>query len=284
MNDIARRTIEELLVRYDLEPDLQDIYVEGYFDKEIYSSCLAKAKCTSRALYVIDVVDIPFGLLCKHGLSEGNKQRVIVLARELASLTARKCAFLCVVDRDLDHWFGPLETCNSLRWSKYCSVELFFLTEEIIRSIVLDACRIRVKDYQVFYQSLIETLTALYLFRLVDYDLKMKLEWVSVDRCLSRSGDSIVFDSTGYVRKVLQQNSKTKNSDLFMKTLSDWKNKVSGDPRLFIRGHDLTGILAWSVQKFSGIREMSHSIAVERLMILLAGHHPEILAELTPNI
>ena len=50
MTELARRTIEELLVRYELEPTLRDVYVEGHFYEDILSSCCRKSGLSERAV------------------------------------------------------------------------------------------------------------------------------------------------------------------------------------------------------------------------------------------
>ena len=102
MTELARRTISELRARYDLEPSLRDIFVEGKFDQDVLSNCLRGPEHRDRMIYDIDSVDIPSELLGVHELTDGKKQRVIALARELAPLPS-KCLYRCLVDRDLDH-------------------------------------------------------------------------------------------------------------------------------------------------------------------------------------
>ena len=109
MIDIDRRTIAELFARYELEPELADVFVEGTFDREILVQSLNEVQ-SGYTFYEIDVIDIPQDILKKHRLSCGNKQRVIALARELSTLPDN-VQYQCLVDKDLDHWFGSLEAC-----------------------------------------------------------------------------------------------------------------------------------------------------------------------------
>mgnify|MGYP001373265796 CR=1 FL=1 len=80
---LPRRTINELLTRYDLEPELFDIYVEGYFDRDIIDACLYGKTDINIAIYVIDSIDVGIDVLDKYGLTSGNKQRLIALSKEL---------------------------------------------------------------------------------------------------------------------------------------------------------------------------------------------------------
>ena len=64
-------------------------------------------------------------LLGKYNLTEGQKQRVITLAKELADQGLQ--GYKCLVDKDLDHWLGRVEEVPNLLWTDYCSVEAYFL-------------------------------------------------------------------------------------------------------------------------------------------------------------
>ena len=42
MFDVEKRTVEELIARYEFEPGLRDIYVEGEFDSDLLTASQAK--------------------------------------------------------------------------------------------------------------------------------------------------------------------------------------------------------------------------------------------------
>jgi hypothetical protein len=58
MSPDDRRTIEELIARYELEPTLRDIYVEGYTDALFFRWFLQKSNATNAIVYEIDCVEI----------------------------------------------------------------------------------------------------------------------------------------------------------------------------------------------------------------------------------
>ncbi len=57
--DNERRTLEELVTRYQLEPELRDIYVEGKTDKILLEWFLEQKGVENFAVYEIDTVEIP---------------------------------------------------------------------------------------------------------------------------------------------------------------------------------------------------------------------------------
>jgi hypothetical protein len=269
MTDFARRTINELLVRYELEPELQDVFVEGQFDQDVLTSYFRAAKQIDRMVYEIDTVEVPSELLIKHGLTEGNKQRVIALSRELAELPV-ECSYRCFIDKDLDHWFGPLESTARLVWTEFCSIELNFFSDEILRDVLISAAKTKIALWEQYIESMTLTLCGLYALRLADRELGWNLKWLSIDRCLSYENCRVNFNFTDYVDRLLSNNRKSHNKEQFETSVDEWKNKLVDDHRNFIRGHDLVELLAWTVNKFRGIKEFSSPVAIQRLFVLLA--------------
>ena len=277
MTDIARRTIEELQARYELEPELEDIFFEGVFDREVISSALWPTG-TGRAIYEIETVDVPSALLLAQALTEGNKQRVIALARELATVEGN-CAYRCLVDRDLDHWFGDLEATRGLRWSTYCAIELHFLSADVLRDIVVVTCKARIENFDIFLDSLTHTLSELYAMRLSDRKLALSLRWPPFESCLSSDGDRVLFALNEYQDKLLQSNGKAKLKTAFAATAQQFRQGFSDDCRHHIRGHDLVALLVWAIRKYRGIRELSSETALQRLLVLLARGVPGLREE-----
>lgn len=264
-----RRTINDLLIRYELEPSLKDIFVEGLFDKEILGQYAKANNHDDVSFYEIDSVDVPSELLKKYHLTEGNKQRVIALANELSNLS-KDAKVICLVDKDLDHFFEEVKDTVRLRWSMYCSIEGHYLSDHTISDIVLTAGRAKIEDPQIFMRSLEGVLKKLYALRLSDRKLSLNLNWVSLKKYLKKKGNSIDFDNKSYIRALLNSNAKMKILNAFTAEYDEWILRVNCDIRDCSRGHDYTEMLAWSIEAFGGQKEFSTSVAVERLFVLLA--------------
>lgn len=269
MSENTRWTINELRARYELEPTIRDVFVEGKFDQEILSSCLRNAKQHDRIVYEIDNIEVPNDLVFNHGLTLGNKQRVIILARELALLPA-DCEYRCIVDRDLDHWFGILETTPRLIWLKYCSIELYFFSEDILKDLLINMAKSKISNWHEYFNSLINVLSDLYALHLTDHELNWSLKWLSVDKSLIRSRNSIDFDLLDFVKRLLLKNGKSKYQEQFTKHFSKWRKKLHGDHRCYMRGHDFVSLLSWTIANFNGVKDMSSAVIIERIFVLLA--------------
>ncbi len=268
MNEDIRRNLSELLARYQLEPELADVYVEGVFDREVLA-CAFRSGSPCTTFYEIDTVDVPDDTLRKHGFSPGMKQRVIALSRELAELPDES-RVLCLVDRDLDHWFGALEESRRLRWTIFCSIEAHFLTLPIANDVLVITGRARITNMELFFDSLGQTLRDLYCLRLADREHQFALKWVALKKYLSSGQDSIGFDLGRYIDAVLNANAKMSHRKAFLRSVKSWRQRLDCDLRSAFRGHDYVDLLAWAITEFNGHREFASPVAVERLFVLLS--------------
>jgi len=268
MSNDERHTIDELLARYELEPTLKDVYVEGQFDREILARHFETVDADF-VFYEIGSVEIPASLLIGQGLSEGNKQRVILLSRELARIQG-DLNYRCLIDRDLDHWFGELEAVPRLIWTQYCSIELYFLTKELLFDLLVWAAKIKVVDFDVFLHSFKSVLVVLYTMRLADRELGWAMDWIEAYKCLRIDGSGLLFDQEEFVNRLLAKNAKGRLKEEFLVKMEGWKIRLDGDVRLFIRGHDFIELLAWSVGKCKGLKPFASAESFQRLFVLLA--------------
>lgn len=269
MSDLDdRRSIEEIKMRYKLEPELDDLYVEGAFDKELLTYFLS-SKGSTKTIYEIDTIDLPMEKLVRHGLSDGQKQRVICLALELKDLEG-VLQYRCLVDKDLDHWLNNIMHIPRLKWTEFCTLELHLLTKPILETILKISCKAKIDDFDLYIKTLFNTLKKLYAMRLADRELEWKMTWIDYEKYLSFDGNQINFDDKKYMLALLLSNHKSKQLKNFEQLFSNWESKLKGDIRNSVRGHDLTDLLSISVKKFKGLKSISTPEAIERLYILLA--------------
>jgi len=271
MTMTERKTLAELRARYELEPTLQDVYVEGRFDQEILFKYFKEKGQSERIVYEIDSVDITADKIVLHGLTEGNKQRVVVLARELAGALSKDCSYRCIVDKDFDHWLGTLETTLRLVWTEFCSIELYFHTDELLSDFILLTAKARIHNWSVFTTSFNAVLRDIYSVRLTAINLNWSMDWLLPDKCMTVQDDDIKFDLSEFVLRLLSKNGKLSSKDEFNVALNKNRGVLSGDPRNSIYGHDFIYLIAWTIRNFSGMREFDSEAAIGRLFILTAG-------------
>src|SRR5262245_55760844 len=107
-----RRTLPELKIRYNLEPNLRDIYVEGSTDRSIIEWYTFAAGHSDVSVYEIGAVNIPATWIFELGLPDNNRSRVIALSLFLVELAPRPDNVFCIADKDFEAVTG-LKVVNS---------------------------------------------------------------------------------------------------------------------------------------------------------------------------
>ena len=232
--NLPRWKITELQTRYSLEPSLRDVFVEGIFDKELIDLCYDQFADSRRITYAIHSLEIDQNVLDRHGLTSGNKQRVIALCRELAVEDHQSVA--CFVDRDLDHWLGELEIRPGLIWSDFCDLEACFFDDMTIKSLVIDASRCRIDDWDCFYSSLTQVLTIIYSIRLSVIESRLRIPLIDVTKCLSTRNSGIQIDISDFVFRSLNGRAHQDEIKKIEISSGEWLEKFkSEDHRLTVR-------------------------------------------------
>lgn len=133
MKDEERRKFDELVARYELEPELRDIYVEGTTDKNLLEWFLKQKGQQDFVVYEIDTVDIPADRLFELGLSDGKQGRVIALALDMQSYLSEIPPHLtCIADRDFDWLLGKEYVCELLLFTDYSCLDMYLFNEIVI--------------------------------------------------------------------------------------------------------------------------------------------------------
>lgn len=275
MSDLPKRTLDEIKARYFFEPSIHDIYVEGEFDNQIIMAWCRKYNEDKIVSYAINTVDIPMDVLKKYNLTAGNKQRVIALAKELSMEDLK--GYRCLVDKDLDHWLECVDETKNLIWTEYCSLELYYFKEELIKSIIVDIASSKIVDWGEFFSSFILVLKSLYCLRLSDASLGFNMTWIELDRYISIRNGILFFDSHLYAERNIIQNKLSARKEDFFATLAQWSERVNGDPRLYIRGHDFVKIITLANKGLKGMKQFHEEVTIERLFFAFIDEVQELI-------
>jgi hypothetical protein len=122
-----RRTIDELQTRYTLEPELQDIYVEGTSDAALISWYLSE-HLRSWRVYPISSVEVPDKKVLDEGLDLGERGRVVTLGKVLEEAFAEGNAInvICLADLDFDAYLSKGKpSCRYCLLTDFTSLELY---------------------------------------------------------------------------------------------------------------------------------------------------------------
>lgn len=271
MTDEARRTIAELCCRYEFEPDIVDVYVEGQFDVDIISRCIETKNINKPTIYRIDTVDVPGELLIKHKLTEGNKQRVIALAKEMnCNQALTNSSYLCFVDKDLDEWLDGIVEVDKLCWTTYTSLELYFYSAIFLQELLFVMAKCKITNWDVFSKSFVDVLKMMFLCRVVSKFLSLNVAFIKYDKYLKKNKDTICFDVRKFINNSLMNNSLSEKKEEFHSSYDFWDKKIVGLEKKYIHGHDFVNLISWCVKEFNGISDFSSPTAIERIFVLVA--------------
>ena len=273
MSESPRFDIDALIARYELEPELNDIFVEGEFDREIIELLTKSNK--NYIVYSIDSVNVPTTLLKEQNLTSGNKQRVIALAAALEPV-ANNNNYKCLVDKDFDHWLNKLYTIKNLSWTQYTSLEMYFYTIDFLDDVLIKAAKCRIKNLEHLYESLTNVLKTMYAAKLAGQILGLDIKWPKPDKYLVAEDDFIKFNSDEYVVNAITSSGNNLKKDIFLQEMRKW-HATNCDPRTFIRGHDFSEILHWAIKNFKGLRNLHDETVVSRLFVLLHQQGAQVL-------
>ena len=275
---IPRRKISEISLRYQLEPELNDVYVEGFLDKEVIDVAMKGKEQTFRPSYAIEDIEIDSDILGKHRLTSGNRQRVIALAKELALIPDTRVRFL--VDRDFEDWLPALPSANGLVTTKFCDVEATFFNEEFVKRILLDAARCKISDWEQFFESLKTCLIRIYCLRLEVLSRGLAAGLVDFRRCLEYSNCCLDVDISDLIDRSLTSHTTSEDRLKIAEDTEIRRISFQDVPhQLTTRGHDFISAMAWCVRSTRGVKAFQSEEALLRLIVLFASDEEHNLLE-----
>ncbi|WNC95037.1 hypothetical protein RI103_34750 [Paraburkholderia sp. FT54] len=235
---IPKRTIKEIVVKYQLEPSIREVFVEGLFDRDLFKWFLKKLELSAVKVYPIASVEVDGDMLKRYGLTSGERQRLIAFAEEASALGAVSTVVSCVIDSDLDYVLGIERDCPLLTRTDGTSAELLAWKTEVLQrfcSMVLGSDR---------PEAVVETILAVepkicnvFLLRCALAKLGLSWELIEVDILFDRK-NPITFDD--YCRRVANKNSGLKDLPSITECLKELGAQAEAIPRQRrMRGHDL---------------------------------------------
>lgn len=243
-----RRSLDELLFRYQNNLEFRDVYVEGPRDMHFFSWFFSHFPDLPVVVYDIDTVDVsPTALMQFGASSSGNRGRVIALARfiEENSLECRM-ALRCIVDRDFDSDVSDDRAC--LIYTDYACLECYAASESQIRKLF---ALYFVKDISPqTLHSMFAILNIVFLTRKTKSDLAPDGQWFQKfwEFCAFEA-DVLTLNLKPYTLRVCTAAGMHGRVNDFEVKMSQLRLVEITDPRLAIQGHDLICLLSWLARK-----------------------------------
>jgi hypothetical protein len=255
-----RHTIEELLTRYELEPELRDVFVEGESDRRLLDWFFERAGLTAARTYTINLVRIPSAVL--EELTDGNggnRGRVIALALIFGRELANDCTSpFCLIDKD----FGDVD-CSShetryLHTTDFATVEGYAIGKtKFDKLFQLYFGRERNLDH---IDRILDILTQVFAIRHAKIRLGPKVPLIDFVRCYSFVNDNVSFDRDDYIVRLIGSAHGEFDKDQLDATIQELVPTENFDIRDRVNGHDLVSALSWYAREIG----IDHLIANEK--------------------
>ena len=260
---MIRRTIPELATRYQLEPTLRDVYVEGNFDKNVITWYLRRAGRHNMRVFEVDFVEVPPALVAARGLTDGNRQRVLTLAYELElAIGEGSRQATCIFDSDADYLLGD-RWGNTLSFATDFSCMEMYLFDEIhlgkFLQLILEVNDVDVAQLITTYADI---LTELFLIRAASLSLRLPIRFLDFTACCKHAGSAIILDIPEFRRRLLDASNLRPQEVILMAEIERLRTHMKGDPRCYINGEDFIRLVEWDRRESLRKKELRNYEAV----------------------
>ena len=250
MSEESFRTIKELITRYELEPNLRDIYVEGKRDLIFFRNFSDFSKQTNVVIYQIsDCVSFSEKNRKKAkdmnlSLTYNNRHKVIFFAKELDSNLSNKGPVRCITDKDFDPLLNNDYGCTILWFTDYANIEMYLFNMETFKKYFDNFLKIINSPIKMILKEFSNILVRLFLIRVTNYTLNLNLEWLDFSKYWICKNFKIKFKEDKFIRAYLGKNSQLNKVDLFYLKMEELEEMLDEEVRNYIHGHDFIKLLS----------------------------------------
>ena len=267
---MLRIPLADLVTEYMLHVNRKHLFVEGREDCAVLEWYLEPVSSISVSVFEIDTVEITADELHRHNLTEGKKNRVLVLARELdKALPEGSAQVLCIVDADFDYILNRIERNRFLAYTDGTSLEMYAFSEAALKRVLRLGFRDSTSDPKEILDTLYGILQDVFVTRAVNEALQLGLTWLPfVRRCKIQDDGKIAFDLDKFVRDYLLKNNAHAQTEEFSICRMNLLNSQLGSRWRWVRGHDYAKLLTRyfnAISKTAEARALARSGSVMRM-------------------
>jgi len=237
----TRRTIQELVIRYALEPTLFDVFVEGETDRALIKWFLDRAGRLDVAVYSVGCVNVPDSLVSTLGLNQGStRSRLIALAEQLAeSVKPDSHRVRCIADADFDRHLGSLRQSPLLLYTDYTSMDIYLFQKPLIDKFICLALRRFPISASCLLQEMSRALERLFTIRLANEALGWGMALPNTThRYMDWKQNAIVMQEDRLVDSYLSKNSRRADASAFQSAMAHAESLLRDGDRANIHGDD----------------------------------------------
>jgi len=244
-------TIDEIIERYTLEPDIFDIFVEGNRDYSFYNYFVKEIGGKNIEIYVIDTIELNEEDLNNFSLSikKNNKNKVIALSYLLDKSIPDLDNVRCIVDSDFDLILKKKYNYRMLLQTDYTSLELYLFNKKVLQKFFALAIESTQFSINSIISQFSEILSEIFLIRLANFLLEANMEWYSIKKCCTFNVSEILFDSTEFIKRYLSKNSLLYLEENFIEIIEDNRANLTDDPKKQIHRDDLFELMSLFLRK-----------------------------------
>ena len=243
--NIPKRTIDEVKAKLLLEKDIKEIYVEGFFDRDLIKWVLINLNLEHVRVYPITSIDLQEEELKKLDLTNGNRQRVIATAALLKDIKNTHSQVIFLIDADLDYILEIDDYPPPLKRTTYTCIDLLLWKKSILERFLSLTLGKEVEE--AFFSDLIQKTEDItkqtFLFRAAKE--KIGVNWRLVD-IADQIDKNNKFCFATYCNKIGDKNSARKiiNEEFqdVLRSIEEKSKKLNKNKK--IHGHDLINVLA----------------------------------------
>jgi hypothetical protein len=263
VNSIPKWSTSELVVRYMLEPDIADVFVEGPFDKGLLNYFIESEGASGGVVYTIEVVDV-------EGAEGGNKGRLIKLAEKIAQeVDNADERVMCVVDVDLDRVLGRCEKITCLQYTDWSCMTCYLLNQEAFQKMD----RLMFLGREVLGGAggdwILATCRRLFAARVARAMLGIDAAFINVVSYAELRRGHFCFDLEKFIERWLIARGFSGLRSTFEEKLWSVDEKLQGDVRAYVCDEDFFPLAAW-VARQAGLRGQQYSEEVLRRTLAVA--------------
>jgi hypothetical protein len=269
-----RRTIEELVTRYLLEPELDDVFVEGPADAALISWFLYQTHRHAWRVYPIETVDIPSELVRERDFYVGARGQFLSLCLELADRTTNQKGRnpVFIVDLDTDSLIDVTSSnCDLCLITDFSSMDMYaFEVKPLDKFLKLFVRTVRV-NAEGLINAVSAALVEIFLVRAALHEAEAEIRVIEhLTRCCSRGAAGIEVDTEELARRSINSASGVPRPTVaaIMERVSDLRTNLPEERRRVMLGHDLIHVLSWFLQALGVAPELRRSDVVRRGLVL----------------
>lgn len=244
---MERRTIDELVTRYEFEPSLTDVLVEGPGDKAFIEWVARELGLNNVMAYEVSTVEVSDTDVAAVGLERNNRGRVRYVARELEGRSTqdlyRRVAGL--IDGDLDYFEEAVPDERLIIVTDFTAVEIYLFNERAIGKLIRLVFGCTTVEPMSIMDAVYPLLRELFLVRTAAKRLQIELPMIEFSRLCSVSKKAFVFNHDEYAARFVRRDGYGEKYAQFIREIGELRERPVVDRRLVVHGHDFIAVLRW---------------------------------------